>query len=88
MYHSKTHVGVWWQLTIWLSKKMKECMVIVMQALVGKGDTDKDYYYERLNKEQPCSVKLLTKGGIHLPLGGVSQGPTFRKQTCTSSRRQ
>lgn len=67
VYHPKTHVGVWRQVTIRLSEKMEECMVIVMHAPVGRGENDGDDYDERLKEEQQRLVTLLTKGGIPLP---------------------
>jgi len=67
VYHPKTHVGVWRYVTIWLSEKMKECMIIVMHAPVGRGETDRDDYDKRLKEEQQRLVKLLTKGEILLP---------------------
>lgn len=63
VYDCKTHVGVWRNVTIRLSKTMKQCMIVVLYGPPEKKDED------TLEKEKLRLVAMLTKNKKTKPKG-------------------
>ena len=87
-YDSKSHRGVWRQLTMRLSKRTDECMLIITHAPAsggaGKKDDGSDDYTEQFKTEKDRLIKMLTETNIPSPVRDLpmktSEGNTAKEE--------
>jgi len=68
-YDSSAHKGFWRQLTIRTSRRMRECMIIIVHAPVGGGIGDEGdaVYAEHFEKEKERLLKALSTAELTIP---------------------